>query len=61
MFPENDLEEKTRTLEMFFMDVNFRYGTPLRQFHSMLQSGQFGPSVIELRKRKNRIDKKILR
>ncbi|KAF2367770.1 NFRKB winged helix-like domain [Trinorchestia longiramus] len=60
-FPENDLEEKTRTLEMFFMDVNFRYGTPLRQFHRLLQSGYFNPSIARQRRRKEAINRKIWR
>ncbi|XP_042214477.1 nuclear factor related to kappa-B-binding protein-like isoform X2 [Homarus americanus] len=55
-FPHNDLEEKTRTLEMFFMDENFRYGTPLRIFHEQLCKGFFNPEISKMRA----IHKKIM-
>nr|XP_045623906.1 nuclear factor related to kappa-B-binding protein-like isoform X2 [Procambarus clarkii] len=55
-FPHNDLEEKTRTLEMFFMDENFRYGTPLRLFHEQLCKGFFNPEISKMRA----IHKKIM-
>lgn len=55
-FPENDLEEKTRTLEMFFMDQNFRHGTPLRLFHEQLSKGFFNPEISKMRA----LHKKIL-
>lgn len=48
-FPENDLQEKTRTLEMFFMDENFRHGTPLRLFHEQLCKGFFNPEIAKVR------------
>lgn len=55
-FPHNDLEEKTRTLEMFFMDENFRFGTPLRLFHEQLCKGFFNPEISKMRA----VHKKIL-
>ncbi|KAK8395851.1 hypothetical protein O3P69_005749 [Scylla paramamosain] len=55
-FPQNDLQEKTRTLEMFFMDENFRHGTPLRLFHEQLCKGFFNPEIAKMRA----IHKKIL-
>ncbi|XP_047741426.1 nuclear factor related to kappa-B-binding protein isoform X1 [Hyalella azteca] len=60
-FPENDLELKTHTLEMFFMDVNFRHGTPLRNFHRLLQSGYFNPNIAKQRKKREQINRKIWR
>ncbi|XP_050695890.1 nuclear factor related to kappa-B-binding protein-like isoform X3 [Eriocheir sinensis] len=48
-FPENDLQEKTRTLEMFFMDENFRHSTPLRLFHEQLCKGFFNPEIAKVR------------
>ncbi|KAG0710166.1 Nuclear factor related to kappa-B-binding protein [Chionoecetes opilio] len=56
-FPQNDLQEKTRTLEMFFMDENFRHGTPLRLFHEQLCNGFFNPEIAKMRA----IHKKIQR
>ncbi|XP_053655777.1 nuclear factor related to kappa-B-binding protein isoform X3 [Cherax quadricarinatus] len=55
-FSHNDLEEKTRTLEMFFMDENFRFGTPLRLFHEQLCKGFFNPEISKMRA----IHKKIM-
>uniref|UniRef100_A0A6A7FQJ2 Nuclear factor related to kappa-B-binding protein-like n=3 Tax=Hirondellea gigas TaxID=1518452 RepID=A0A6A7FQJ2_9CRUS len=60
-FPENDLEEKTHTLEMFFMDVNFRYGTPLRRFHHQLQSGHFNPTIARHRANREAVQRKLRR
>lgn len=55
-FAQDDLEEKTRTLEMFFMDENFRHGTPLRIFHDQLSKGFFNPEIKKMRD----IHKKVL-
>ncbi|CAL4162022.1 unnamed protein product, partial [Meganyctiphanes norvegica] len=54
-FPENDLEEKTRTLEMFFMDENFRFGTPLRIFFDYLTKGFFNPKISKMRASQKKI------
>ncbi|XP_064086642.1 nuclear factor related to kappa-B-binding protein-like, partial [Macrobrachium nipponense] len=55
-FAQDDLEEKTRTLEMFFMDENFRHGTPLRIFHDQLSKGFFNPEIKKMRD----VHKKVL-
>lgn len=54
-FAENDLEEKTRTLEMFFMDENFRFGTPLRIFYDYLTKGYFNPKISRMRAAQKKI------
>ncbi|KAK4312817.1 hypothetical protein Pmani_015828 [Petrolisthes manimaculis] len=54
-FPHNDLEEKKRTLEMFFMDQNFRHGSPLRLFHHQLCNGHFNTQINKMRTIHNKI------
>ncbi|KAB7497184.1 hypothetical protein Anas_12459, partial [Armadillidium nasatum] len=56
-FPQDDLNEKTHTLEMFFMNENFYFGSPLQNFFHNLKRGFYNPHVTKLRK----IQRKILK
>ena len=40
---------------MFFMDQNFRHGTPLRMFHDQLCKGFFNPEIKKIRDKHQKI------
>ncbi|KAL1138746.1 hypothetical protein AAG570_008808 [Ranatra chinensis] len=48
-FPEQDSEEKDKTLEMLFARENIRFGNPLTEFHQQLQAAYFRPDVSKIR------------
>lgn len=55
-FPEDDLSEKTKTLQMFFMNENFNFGSPLQKFFFDFKQGFYNPDVAKIRK----VHRKIL-
>lgn len=48
-FPQNDSEEKNKTLRMLFNRENIRFGNPLDEFQKQLRDGNFRPDVSRLR------------
>merc|ERR1719402_1998696 len=48
-FPEDDIEEKARTIEMLFGGENFHFGNPLTRFRADLLNGEYTPENAEMR------------
>uniref|UniRef100_A0A0A9VY26 Nuclear factor related to kappa-B-binding protein n=1 Tax=Lygus hesperus TaxID=30085 RepID=A0A0A9VY26_LYGHE len=48
-FPENDEEEKEKTLGLLFNRENIKFGNPLTDFHNQLQSAYFRPDLARMR------------
>jgi hypothetical protein len=48
-FPENDAEEKDKTVSMLFAQENIRFGNPLTEFQNQLQAAYFRPDVSKMR------------
>ncbi|CAG9819612.1 unnamed protein product [Phaedon cochleariae] len=48
-FPENDDEEKTKTLQRLFDFDVFRFNSPLVKFHDDLKAGYFRPDIVRMR------------
>ncbi|KAK3610163.1 hypothetical protein CHS0354_039947 [Potamilus streckersoni] len=46
-FPENDDAQKRETLRRLFTDENFKFGNPVKQFHSKLRDGYFTPDIAK--------------
>lgn len=49
-FPENDDEEKSKTLEKLFNCDNFCFNNPLEKFHEDLKAGYFRPDIANMRR-----------
>ncbi|XP_044256104.1 nuclear factor related to kappa-B-binding protein isoform X1 [Tribolium madens] len=49
-FPENDEEEKNKTLEKLFSCDTFRFNNPLEKFHEDLKDGYFRPDIANMRR-----------
>ena len=48
-FPEDDIEEKARTIEMLFGGENLHFGNPLTRFRADLLNGEYTPENAEMR------------
>ncbi|RZF47766.1 hypothetical protein LSTR_LSTR006030 [Laodelphax striatellus] len=48
-FPENDEAEKEATCQRLFNRENFKFGSPLVDFHKKLQAGYFRPDISQIR------------
>lgn len=48
-FPENDEQEKARTLQKLFNGEEFRFESPLIKFHDQLKAGNFRPDIAKMR------------
>ncbi|RZC39742.1 nuclear factor related to kappa-B-binding protein, partial [Asbolus verrucosus] len=49
-FPENDEEEKNKTLQKLFDCEIFRFSNPLEKFHEDLKAGYFRPDIANMRR-----------
>lgn len=47
-FPENDDDEKLKTLKQLFSGHNFKFGNPLFQFYKKLKDGYLAPDVSKV-------------
>lgn len=56
-FPENDEEEKTKTLQRLFDFETFRFNSPLVKFHDDLKAGFFRPDIARMRQIINKAEK----
>ena len=48
-FPEDDLEQKAKTIEMLFGGDNFFFGNPVDSFRKALVQGEFSPENVEMK------------
>ncbi|OWF51166.1 Nuclear factor related to kappa-B-binding protein [Mizuhopecten yessoensis] len=46
-FPENDKKGKEETLEDLFEGDNFKFGNPLKDFHTKLRDGFYSPDIAK--------------
>lgn len=49
-FPENDQEEKEKTLKMLFNLEPFHFSSPLDVFYNNLRQGNYRPDIAKMRK-----------
>ena len=49
-FPDNDDDEKNKTLQKLFDCETFRFNSPLEKFHEDLKAGYFRPDIANMRR-----------
>ena len=49
-FPEEDLEQKAKTIEMLFGGENLFFGNPVESFRKALVNGDFSPENVEMKR-----------
>merc|ERR1712098_74125 len=49
-FPEDDIDEKAKTIEMLFGKENFHFGNPLSKFRNDLLAGDYFPDNVVMKK-----------
>lgn len=49
-FPENDMEEKEKTIKMLFECEPFHFTSPLDDFFNNLRQGNYRPDIAKMRK-----------